>query len=115
MSRYSLHKTVLLSEEFVEDLLNMTRSFKKLEDKVGRLYDVCYGFDHVAYYFVQLEPSDHCFDEIVVESDEKDEWPEVIDIDNIFDGLTGSDLGYFLRKCGAPHDHVENCFLDLPF
>lgn len=114
MSRYSLHKTVLLSEEFVEDLLNMTRSFKRLADKIGNVYDVSYGYDHACYYFVQLEPNE-VIEEVLDEPDEENEWPEVIDIDSVFDGLTGSDLGYFLRKCGAPHDHVENCFLDLPF
>ena len=113
MSRYNLNKTVFLSEEFVSDLLDMTRSFKRLADRVGSVYDVSYGYDHAFYYFVQLEPEE-IESASLDEYEEESEWPMVIDIDSVFDGLTGSDLGYFLRKVGAPYDHIENCFLDLP-
>lgn len=103
MSRYNLNKTVFLSQELVDDMLENTNSLRSLIMGVGKDYRVYYGYDHVFEYFLQLEP--------VEITDEE----EVIDIDSFYNGMSGNALGYFLMKCGAPHDHVENCFLDLPF
>jgi hypothetical protein len=43
------------------------------------------------------------------------ELEECIDIDSLFGGIAGSDLGYFLKLICGNSSHADACFMDLPF
>ncbi len=108
MSRYRFG-IIELSDNQKECLCKDTR-LTILGDIQG-LFSVEYGFDNACGYFLQLFPrnedAENCMEDMELE--------ECIDIDSLFGGITGSDLGYFLKLiCGNPN-HADACFMDLPF
>lgn len=72
-------------------------------------YSVTYGFDHACGYFIQ-------FEKVTIDDFEEE---ELIDIDSMFYGLFGSDLGYILNKLFPNNSiimtHGSMAYLDLEF
>ena len=111
MSRFNLG-VITFNKENLKDLYHNTEAFKRflIEDIEGK-YQVTYGFDQAVYYFVQFFPYDS--DAINwIHLNELDQ--ECIDIDSMFGGLTGAELGYFLEMFHGLPSHAEFCYLDLP-
>ena len=61
---------------------------------------VAYGYDRVCGYFYQ-------------EFDEEDDC--IVDLDSMFNKLTGVKLAERLEDTTARKDHIKKCYLDLPF
>ena len=114
MSRYTLNN-VCFTEDLVQKLNAEVPSFV-LSDLYA--HTVAFGFDHLLGYFMQV---------ITSLVDEEDEIYEdcILDLDSMFSGLKGWQLGYVIRtireetgcRCSEP-DRVEKlisrAFLDLP-
>lgn len=108
MSRYR-YGIIELTDEQKESLCMDTR-LATLGDAYG-LFSVEYGFDNACGYFLQLFPRDGKAEECLEEM----ELDECIDMDSLFGGITGSDLGYFLKLICGNKNHIDACFMDLPF
>lgn len=72
-------------------------------------WKVSYGFDHACMYFIQ-------FNKVTIDDFEGE---ECVDIDYLFDSLSGAETGYLLKKF-FPNDHMVNsranmASLDLGF
>ena len=108
MSRYR-YGIIELADEQKKSLCEDTR-LTRLGDVYGS-FSIEYGFDHACGYFLQLFPrseeANNCLEDMGVE--------ECIDMDSLFGGITGSDLGYFLNLIKGNKEHVDACFMDLPF
>ena len=115
MSRYTLNN-VLFTEGLVQQLATEVPSFH-LSDLYA--HTVAFGFDHASGYFLQVITS--------LVWDEEDEIYEecILDLDSMFSGLTGWQLGYLVStiheetKCGCSDPSalasiIERAFLDLP-
>lgn len=115
MSRYTLNN-VRFTEGLVQQLATEVPSFH-LSDLYA--HTVAFGFDHASGYFLQVITSvvDELDDEIVEEV--------VLDLDSMFTGLTGWQLGYLVNtiheetKCGCSDPYeldkmIVRAFLDLP-
>lgn len=82
---------------------------KKLRNDFGKpftriksgAYNVYYGFDHAVGYFLQGFDLDDP-NEVVFE----------LDFDSFFDGLSGLQLGSFLKMYKLNNKHAEWCLLD---
>ena len=63
---------------------------------------VSYGYDHVCgYFYMEFAP-------------ENDDWP-VVDVDTMFDGLTGVQLAERIKGIAVREDHVQFAMMDLQF
>lgn len=107
MSRYNLG-IITPTYQQVNDLFDNTQ-MKGLGNIKGS-FDVFYGYDHACGYFLQLFP----------EGKEAEDWLRATEsdcwnVDSLFDGLTGADLGYFLNMFHASEEHINGAFLDLSF
>lgn len=108
MSRYNLGH-VMLNNEQKKCLAEDTR-LDILRDIEGE-FSVVYGFDHATGYFLQLYPVDDAAKDCTgIFGDE-----ECIDIDSLFNGMTGTDLGYFLKMIDENNQHADFAYMDFPF
>lgn len=76
-------------------------------------WEVVYGFDHACGYFLQLFPVD--VDAKVIVTKMTGEENGCIDIDSLFSGFSGLQLGYFLKINKINFQYEDMCFLDMPF
>ena len=114
MSRYTLNN-VCFTEDLVQKLQAEVPSFV-LEDLYA--HTVAFGFDHLCGYFVQVITS-------LVDADDEIYEDCILDLDSMFSGLKGWQLGYLIRTihkdtgCGAsvPNDIYSltaQAYMDLP-
>lgn len=113
MSRYTLNNT-RFTDELVQELHAEVPSFV-ISDPYA--HTVAFGFDHALGYFLQVFTSVFIDGEVVEDC--------ILDLDSMFTGLRGWQLGYLIRtihaktKCGASEpDHIYSltarAYLDLP-
>ena len=114
MSRYSVKNIYI--DDFVYDEIK-ENCFERVYNKFPKkgLFQIVYGFDHACGYFIQFFPED----EIAKINAARINYCSdldggYIDIDSLFDGLSGSQLGFMLKLFNANEDHVELAYLDLP-
>ena len=90
MSRYFAGKT-RIDEQTLSEIEENVKV--KIYNKIVELgfvseWSVSYGYDHACMYFIQ-------FEKITIDDFEGE---KVIDIDYLFDGLSGKETGYLLKK-----------------
>lgn len=90
MSRYFAGKTKM-NEQLLSEIEENVKV--KIYNKIVELgfvseWSVSYGYDHACMYFIQ-------FEKITIDDFEGE---KVIDIDYLFDGLSGKETGYLLKK-----------------
>jgi len=89
MSRY-FAGTINLNEEALSEIEENVKV--NIYNKISELgfvsdWEVSYGFDHACMYFIQ-------FNKVTIDDFEG---KQTIDIDYIFDGLNGKEMGYLLE------------------
>jgi hypothetical protein len=77
------------------------------------VWDIFYGFDYTSGYFIQFFPKDDIAEGVCLKALLRKDDP--IDIDSLFDKMTGVHLGYFLEKLRGDCYHINCCYLDIPF
>ena len=90
MSRYFAGKTKM-NEQLLSEIEENVKV--KIYNKIVELgfvseWSVSYGYDHAGMYFIQ-------FEKITIDDFEGE---KCIDIDYIFDNLSGAETGYLLKK-----------------
>jgi hypothetical protein len=111
MSRYTLPHVWEVQKKEMEEFSNFLKDnvFEKLP-KVGS-HRVVYGWDHACGYFFQFERVDIEYEE---------DYLKFIELDYLFDGLTGAETGTILQKLNRENNptvslHTINAFMDLEF
>ena len=105
MSRYSI-KNIDLNEEKLKKIWeDCSPATSALISESGR-YNFVYGLDHACGWFCQIVPLDENNHEIEEEE---------IDLDGMFTGFTGAELGFLLNLFGGNPQHIELAYLDYGF
>lgn len=111
MSRY-FAGTIKLEEQTlseIEENVKVNIYNKILELGFVSEWEVSYGFDHACMYFIQ-------FNKVTIDDFEGE---ECVDIDYLFDSLSGAETGYLLKKFFPKNmmvgSHSDMAYLDLGF
>ena len=111
MSRY-FAGTIKMDENTLSEIEENVKI--NIYNKISELgfvsdWNVSYGYDHACMYFIQ-------FEKITIDDFEGE---KCIDIDYIFDNLSGAETGYLLKKFFPKNmmigSHSDMAFLDLGF
>lgn len=113
MSRYTLGQ-VEFNKGIWDDIYDNLGGYRIAIQlpRMGR-FEMVYGFDHATGYFVQFFPlNDTAIGETIFIKGRSDE--ECIDLDSMFSGLTGIDLGYILKVFNGNPTHIDSASMDWP-
>ena len=106
MSRY-FAGTIKLEEQTlseIEENVKMNIYNKILELGFVSKWEVSYGFDHACMYFIQ-------FNKVTIDDFEGG---QCVDIDYLFDSLSGAETGYLLKKF-FPKNHMIISHADMAY
>lgn len=106
MSRY-FAGTIKLEEQTlseIEENVKMNIYNKILELGFVSEWEVSYGFDHACMYFIQ-------FNKVTIDDFEGG---QCVDIDYLFDSLSGAETGYLLKKF-FPKNHMIISHADMAY
>lgn len=111
MSRY-FAGTIKLDEQTLSEIEENVKV--KIYNKIVELglvseWSVSYGYDHACMYFFQ-------FNKVTIDDFEGE---KCVDIDYLFDSLSGAETGYLLTKFFPENymiiSHADMAFMDLGF
>jgi len=112
MSRYCLNATIDYS--FLKQVKDNCNSFISSKFPHKGDWEIAYGFDHACGYFIQFFPKDELAEDCVMYINRGlDE--ECINLDSMFDRLSGLELGFILKLLHADQNHIDMCYMDLSF
>jgi hypothetical protein len=74
-------------------------------------WEIDYGSDEECGWFIQLYPLDSVAENYMYAHGEE----ECIDLDGMFDGFSGYELGYILKLFGGNKEHIDSANLDCEF
>ena len=112
MTRYNLYTKI--DESIYKNIYENCRHevTKKIPTK-GE-WNFVYGFDHACGFFLQLFPLDEMAE---FELEDINGFPEseCINLDSMFDYLTGAELGFMLKLFNGNQEHIDMAYMDLSF
>ena len=112
MSRYCLERTIDYS--LYKQVKDNCNSFISSKIPTKGFWEIAYGFDRACGYFIQFFPGNELAEDCIIYINRGiDE--ECINLDSMFDKLSGVELGFILRLLQADKNHVDMCCMDLEF
>lgn len=106
MSRHTMPNVKITKDVLSEVERNCSLGTRHEFPKTEGEYEIAYGLDHACGWFISLVP---------VMDDGEVDYDNAYEMDTLFTGLTGAELGFLLRQFDGNVHHISKAYLDLEF